>query len=78
MVHELLKVQYKVFMFKYLRSATDMQCLKISTEFLFKFSLIFIIQTSSIDQYSPNHSLILQMQSKLHRNTFQKSTLLAV
>lgn len=66
MVHELVKVQYKVFMFKYLRSATDMQCLKISTEFLFnmfKFSLILIIQTSSTDQYSPNHSLILQMQS---------------
>lgn len=36
MVHEHLKVQYKVFMFKYLQSATDMQCLKISTEFLFK------------------------------------------
>lgn len=52
-------------MLKYLRSATDMQCLKISTEFLFinKFSLILIIQTSSTDQYSPNHSLILQMQS---------------
>lgn len=63
MVYEYLKVQYKVFMFKYLRSATDMQCLKISTEILFKFSLILIIQTSSTDQYSPNHSLILQMQS---------------
>lgn len=50
MVHELVKVQYKVFMFKYLRSATDMQCLKISTEFLFKFSLILIIQTSSSEK----------------------------
>lgn len=50
-------------MFKYLHIANDMPFLKILTALLFKFSLILIEQRSSTDQYSPNHSLILQMQS---------------